>query len=221
MFLFYGPRVLLMAAVLPAIFLLVKVYQLDRMDREPMDLIVRLVLYGMLSTVLASFIEGIFMDQATSKFMAYFGVVACTEEGLKYLFVNHKTWNSREFNCLFDGIVYCISVSLGFALMENILYVFNYGLSTAFIRAVTAIPGHACFGIFMGIWYGFAKKADHRSQYTLSTIYRILGLIVPILIHGMYDYLADDTLIFFIFILVLFFISYRLIIHQSDNDQYI
>ena len=197
MFLFYGPRILLLAAVLPAIYLLIKVYQLDRMEREPVDLIVKLVIYGMIATALAALIEDALMDKATSNFVAYFGVVGCTEEGLKYLFVNHGTWKSREFNCLFDGIVYCISVSLGFALMENILYVFNYGLSVAWVRAITAIPGHACFGIFM-------------------------AFIIPVLIHGTYDYLAtSDNYWFFLFIVLLFFVSYRLVIHQSNNDQYI
>lgn len=222
MFLFYGPRILLFAAVVPAIFLLIKVYQLDRMEREPLDLIIQLVVYGMVATALAALIEDVLMNQATSKFIAYFGVVGCTEEGLKYLFVNLGTWKSREFNCMFDGIVYCISVSLGFALMENILYVFNYGLNVAFVRALTAIPGHACFGIFMGVWYGMAKKAEGRAQYAQATLYRILAFLVPVLIHGTYDYLAtSDNYWFFLFIILLFFISYRLVIHQSQNDQYI
>ena len=222
MFLFYGPRILLFAAVVPAIFLLIKVYQLDRMEREPLDLIIQLVVYGMVATALAALIEDVLMNQATSKFIAYFGVVGCTEEGLKYLFVNRGTWKSREFNCMFDGIVYCISVSLDFALMENILYVFNYGLNVAFVRALTAIPGHACFGIFMGVWYGMAKKAEGRAQYAQATLYRILAFLVPVLIHGTYDYLAtSDNYWFFLFIILLFFISYRLVIHQSQNDQYI
>ena len=222
MFLFYGPRILLFAAVVPAIFLLIKVYQLDRMEREPLDLIIQLVVYGMVATALAALIEDVLMNQATSKFIAYFGVVGCTEEGLKYLFVNRGTWKSREFNCMFDGIVYCISVSLGFALMENILYVFNYGLNVAFVRALTAIPGHACFGIFMGVWYGMAKKAEGRAQYAQATLYRILAFLVPVLIHGTYDYLAtSDNYWFFLFIILLFFIRYRLVIHQSQNDQYI
>ena len=222
MFLFYGPRILLFAAVVPAIFLLIKVYQLDRMEREPLDLIIQLVVYGMVATALAALIEDVLMNQATSKFIAYFGVVGCTEEGLKYLFVNRGTWKSREFKCMFDGIVYCISVSLGFALMENILYVFNYGLNVAFVRALTAIPGHACFGIFMGVWYGMAKKAEGRAQYAQATLYRILAFLVPVLIHGTYDYLAtSDNYWFFLFIILLFFISYRLVIHQSQNDQYI
>lgn len=222
MFLFYGPRILLFAAVVPAILLLIKVYQLDRMEREPIDLIIRLVIYGMLSTALAAIIEQGLMDQTASKFIAYFGVVGCTEEGLKYLLVNRGTWKSREFNCMFDGIVYCISVSLGFALMENILYVFHYGLNVAFVRALTAIPGHACFGIFMGVWYGMAKKADDKAQYVQATLYRILAFIIPVLIHGTYDYLAtSDNVWFFLFIIFLFFISYRLVIHQSQNDQYI
>jgi RsiW-degrading membrane proteinase PrsW (M82 family) len=58
-------------------------------------------------------------------------VIAPSEEFSKYFFLNRKTWNSEEFNCLYDGIVYASCVSLGFALAENISYVIAYGFSVA------------------------------------------------------------------------------------------
>ena len=94
----------------------------------------------------------------------YFGVVAFSEEGAKYFLLKRRTWNSAAFNCQFDGVVYAVFVSLGFALWENISYVLMYGLSTALVRAVTAVPGHACFGVFMGVWYGLAKRLHGRER---------------------------------------------------------
>ncbi len=73
--------------------------------------------------------------------LLYFVVVALSEEGFKYLLLKKRTWYSSEFNCQFDGVVYAVFVALGFALWENISYVLMYGLGTAAIRAVTAVPG--------------------------------------------------------------------------------
>ena len=153
--------------MLPAVFLLVKVYRADRLEREPPMLLVSLVLYGILATGLAllterlgTFLLDIFVRQDTVLYnvLLYFVVVAFSEEGFKYLLLKRRTWNSPAFNCQFDGVVYATFVSLGFALWENIGYVIRYGFSTAVVRAVTAIPGHACFGVFMGAWYGLAKR---------------------------------------------------------------
>ena len=88
----------------------------------------------------------------------YFLIVGPAEEGFKYLLLKNRTWKSPHFNCQFDGVVYAVFVSLGFALWENIGYVLRYGFATAVARAVTAIPGHACFGVFMGVLYGVAKR---------------------------------------------------------------
>ena len=82
----------------------------------------------------------------------YFVIVAIAEESSKYFFLKKRTWNNPEFNCQYDGVVYAVFVSLGFALWENINYVLSYGFSTAIVRAITAIPGHACFGVFMGVF---------------------------------------------------------------------
>lgn len=95
---------------------------------------------------------GILLPQSSTAYnvLLYFVVVALSEEGFKYLLLKKRTWYSSEFNCQFDGVVYAVFVALGFALWENISYVLMYGLGTAAVRAVTAVPGHACFGVFMG-----------------------------------------------------------------------
>jgi RsiW-degrading membrane proteinase PrsW (M82 family) len=135
-----------------------------------------------------------------------------------------RTWDNPEFNCQYDGVVYAVFTSLGFALWENISYVLNYGLSTALVRAVTAVPGHACFGVFMGIFYGIAKKEERSGYEQNSRIFRILAVLVPAVIHGAYDYVASmnaGTLYFIFFIVVLFVFAFLLVDHASKNDRYI
>ncbi len=159
MFLFYVNPILIAAAVIPAIVLLRFVYKEDRLDKESPGLLLSLVIFGILSTFAAIVTEqigeailGILLPQSSTAYnvLLYFVVVALSEEGFKYLLLKKRTWYSSEFNCQFDGIVYAVFVALGFALRENISYVLMYGLGTAAIRAVTAVPGHACFGVFMG-----------------------------------------------------------------------
>jgi RsiW-degrading membrane proteinase PrsW (M82 family) len=97
-------------------------------------------------------------------------------------------------------------------------------LSTALVRAVTAVPGHACFGVFMGIFYGIAKKEERSGYQQRSKAFRVLAVIVPALIHGAYDYIAStnsSTLVFVLFIVVLFVLAYWLVDRASKNDRYI
>lgn len=170
MFLFYVNPILIAAAVIPAIVLLRFVYKEDRLDKESPGLLLSLVIFGILSTFAAIVTEqigeailGILLPQSSTAYnvLLYFVVVALSEEGFKYLLLKKRTWYSSEFNCQFDGVVYAVFVALGFALWENISYVLMYGLGTAAVRAVTAVPGHACFGVFMGAFYGLAKRYDN------------------------------------------------------------
>ena len=170
MFLFYVNPILIAAAIIPAIVLLRFVYKEDRLDKESPGLLLSLVIFGILSTFAAIVTEqigeailGILLPQSSTAYnvLLYFVVVALSEEGFKYLLLKKRTWYSGEFNCQFDGVVYAVFVALGFALWENISYVLMYGLGTAAVRAVTAVPGHACFGVFMGTFYGLAKRYDN------------------------------------------------------------
>ena len=161
--------ILILAAIVPAIFLMIKVYKSDRIEKESGYLLRRLVVAGILSTLFARIEErlGIWIlssvvstNTVLYNVILYFGIVAIAEESSKYIMLKRNTWNNWEFNCQYDGVVYAVFVSLGFALWENINYVLSYGFSTAIVRAVTAIPGHACFGVFMGVFYGIAKHHD-------------------------------------------------------------
>ena len=228
-------RILVCSAVVPALALLVYVYKADRLEAEPGPLLVKLVLYGILSTFFALFAEiagsavlGQFFGEENNLYniIFYFCVVGLAEEGSKYYLLKKCTWNDSNFNCMFDGVVYAAFVSLGFALWENISYVLNYGIATALIRAVTAVPGHACFGVFMGVFYGKAKKAQKRGNEEEEKTYRMLALLVPVLIHGSYDYIATLTteasgLIFLAFVVLMFAAAFAIVSRESKQDTYI
>lgn len=231
----YMNPVLTAAAVIPAIILLVKVYRADRLEKEPVALIVSLVGFGIMATLVALVCEQLGERILTSFFpegsmgyniIMYFGIVAFSEEGAKYLLLKRRTWYSPEFNCQFDGVVYGVSVSLGFALWENLGYTAMYGMSTALLRAVTAVPGHACFGVFMGVWYGLAKRLHGQGRGSASKLCRVLALLLPAFLHGCYDFIATmESMhygwLFVGFVAILFLIAFLLVKRQSKHDRYI
>ena len=226
---------LIAAAVIPAVWLLVKVYRADRLEREPIGLILLLVVFGALSTALAMVTETIGEYALQTVFsensliyliLEYYLVVALSEEGFKLLVLRWRTWRSPNFNCQFDGVVYAVSVSLGFALWENILYVGMYGFGTALARAVTAVPGHACFGVFMGIWYGAARRYANGWDPRGAKICLRRALWIPVLIHGTYDFILSlntdySSLIFIVFIIIMFLTARRRVKIVSERDRYI
>ena len=227
--------ILIAAAVIPAVILLVRVERLDRLEKESTGLLLSLVVFGVISTSVAALGERIGIailnrlfaqESVLCDVLLYFGVVAFSEEGAKYVLLKRRTWNNPEFNCQFDGVVYGVFVALGFALWENIGYVAAFGLSTALIRAVTAVPGHACFGVFMGVWYGMAKRREGAGDAEGSGRMRARALLIPALLHGFYDFVASresaaGSLVFIVFVILMFVTAYRLVRHVSDNDSYI
>ena len=235
MFLFYVNPILIAAAVIPAIVLLRFVYKEDRLDKESPRLLLSLVLFGIIATFAALISEQIgetvlalIVPQDTTAYNAilYFIVVALSEEGFKYLLLKKRTWWSSEFNCQFDGVVYAVFVSLGFALWENISYVAMYGLGTAAVRAVTAVPGHACFGVFMGAFYGLAKCYDNFGDEGRSRQCRRLAVAVPVVLHGCYDFIATYEYdgyawVFVGFVVLLLLAAYRMIKKLSRDDRFI
>ena len=234
--LFYdSDPILIAAAVIPAIFLLIQVNQADRLDKEPWGLLLGLVFRGIIATTLAVFTEELGEalledlwpeDSVIYRAIMYFLVVGLSEEGFKYLVLKRRTWRAPAFNCQFDGVVYAVSVSLGFALWENIGYVAMYGLGTAMVRALTAVPGHACFGVFMGAFYGMAKRYENYGYPGKSKTCRRLAVLVPTLLHGTYDYIASSDAegsewLFLLFVIILFVCTSRKIKKLSREDQYI
>ena len=131
---------------------------------------------------------GVILDSLTSGFINIFIlsfiIIAPIEEYLKYVVVMNGVYKSLEFDEVMDGIVYTVSASLGFATLENILYVFSHGVGIGIARAFSAVPGHAFFGALMGYYIGLAKLNPEKEKQFLTK-----GLIFAILAHGLYDFL--------------------------------
>lgn len=227
--------ILILAAVIPAVFLMIKVYRSDHLEKESGGLLLSLVGAGVLSSLLAlveetvgQLILGSFVspDSKLYNVIMFFVVVGLSEESSKYIFMKRKTWNHPEFNCKYDGVVYALFTSLGFALWENIMYVLNYGFSTALVRAVTAIPGHASFGVFCGVFYGLAKQAEREGDTAKCRLFRIIGVLSATVMHGAYDYLATmedekGVIYFFIYVIALFILAFTTVNKASKTDRYI
>lgn len=108
---------------------------------------------------------------------------AVPEEFFKYVVVAGFATRLRDFDEPMDGIVYGVAASLGFATLENVLYVAEGGLVVALIRAVTAVPGHALYGAVMGVYVGRAVFEPARANRHMT-----LALFWPIVLHGLYDF---------------------------------
>ena len=181
---------LLILSLAPVLIIAGYIYFRDKYEKEPLQLLLVALLAGALTVIPILFVES-FLSSFTSSFYGLmaaawkaFVVAAFTEETFKYLALYLLIWKSREFNDKFDGIVYAVFISLGFAAVENVLYVIENGHFTGIVRAVTAVPAHAIFGITMGFYFGLAKfypkKQDHLKR---------KALLIPILLHGIYDFI--------------------------------
>lgn len=161
--------------------------------------------------------------------------VALVEEGVKWFFLYKVTSKNPNFNCLFDGIIYAVFVSLGFAAAENVQYVYYFGFSAALSRAVTAVPGHMFFAVIMGCYYSqwrISELAAHVYRQSSgrdrtddkTDRYRILSLLIPILIHGTYDFLLSYSsvfanVLFYGLVFALYVVCFRKVSQYSKNDD--
>jgi len=182
---------LIISAVAPSIALLYYFYVKDKYEKEPGQMLIKAFALGSLAVIPVVFFElrlNIFdmaeMDYLKAGYTAFI-VAGLVEEGFKFFIFWFFLWKNKNFNETYDGIVYSVFISLGFATTENIGYVLLTGFHTAFIRSITAVPAHALFGVTMGYYFGKARFADEKRK----TRYLILGFIVPIVLHGIYDFI--------------------------------
>lgn len=190
--------ILFASAVIPPVILMAYIYKKDKVDREPIGLLLRLLLAGALSVVSAMILEGvgmavagIFAEKGTALYNALtcFLVIATAEEGGKLYFLKRKTWYNKNFTSAFDGVVYAVFVSAGFAIVENVMYVFTNGtIYVALLRGITAIPGHIAFAVFMGYFYGQSKRSMLKCELKKANREKRLAFWVPVLLHGLYDF---------------------------------
>ncbi|NNL15597.1 MAG: PrsW family intramembrane metalloprotease [Flavobacteriaceae bacterium] len=182
---------LILAAIAPAFIIIIYIYLKDKYEKEPKRILLFSFLLGAIVSVLITTILYLLFDyflpltdenSISQLLIKAFLVVALTEEFSKYVIVRYYSQSKKSFNEPFDGIIYAVMVSMGFAVVENLMYVLQGGLEVALVRAFTAIPAHATFGILMGYFMGKAKFNGKRIADNL------IGLTLAILFHGIYDF---------------------------------
>jgi RsiW-degrading membrane proteinase PrsW (M82 family) len=222
-----------LSAVLPAAFLMRYVYRQDKIEKEPPRLLMMLILYGIAAVALSVAFENIGISILSQLIkpdsLAYtlalpFLVVAVVEEGTKFILLWLRTWREPNFNFRFDGIVYSVFVSLGFAAAENVRYVFSYGLSVALPRGLLSIPGHMSFAVFMGLFYGRAKLFEANGDSRGKKLNLWAAYLTPVLLHGFYNACLMvgnvlSTLIFIGFVIIMYFVIISLIKKEAAADR--
>lgn len=208
---------LLNLALAPIIIILFYIYIRDKYEKEPLNLLFSGLLYGVIISAPIVFSENFIMRFAPKDqnsiyyyFFTAFFVASLVEETYKYIVLYFLIWKNKNFNEPFDGIVYSVFISLGFAAIENVLYVLNPeigGFKTAISRAFISVPAHGLFGIFMGFYFAISKFKNNKKFFAIA-------FLVPFLIHAVYDLLLFTNLkygqIFFVlFIIYLWISSFR------------
>lgn len=212
---------LTIAALLPAIVLFIRVYRLDHIEKEPRALLGRLVLLGAVFSVPAALAElalewllGAYLAPRSMLFLLIdnFFVIALCEELAKRQPVMLAAWRHPAFDYRFDAIVYCVSSALGFAAVENILYVVQSDLRTAIARALLSVPGHFFFAVSMGSFLSRAKQAEKAGRPGRMRFMRRCSLLVPMLLHGFWDFSLSvgtvwATVSFYVFVVAFFILA--------------
>lgn len=229
----YMSNKLMALAVIPGLLIIIYVYGKDKVEKEPIGMIIKLLLLGVVSCIAAGVAEAALQSvlpqypQGTIEFalQTSFCLAAFCEETLKYLALRIGSWKSNAFNYRFDGIVYGVSAAVGFAIFENINYVAAYGLATAISRAFLAVPLHAFCGVFMGVFYSYSKKASIIGKGSLAAFCTALSLIVPMIIHGIYDtcaFMGTETYTYILlgFVVLLYIAAISTIRRMSAEDRY-
>ncbi|MBC8294203.1 MAG: PrsW family intramembrane metalloprotease [Pelagibacterales bacterium] len=210
---------LLILAILPPFLIAYYVYQKDKYDKEPKSLIIKSFLFGCVAILPAIFLETIYNQSLFPNLFLYvFFGIALIEEGVKYFFLKNYMYKKKEFNEPMDGIVYAVMISLGFATVENISYVFKYeeqGFFVAITRMFTAIPLHAVCGVILGYFVGLSKFSDDKRPLLFK------GLFLAVLTHALYNYfifLGQGFIFSMIVLIVAIYYSKKAIdMHQQDS----
>ncbi len=223
---------LLLLGVLPPLLLILYMYKLDRIEREPIGLLLHLFIAGGLTTIGAGYVErlGMWLVDLTplsglaQLAVTNFIVVALVEEGVKMIALRRISWYDRNFDHVFDAVVYSVAVSLGFAAFENVMYLLSFGVRIAPIRAITAIPMHCITGIFMGHYYGQAKYCENMHWWNHMTFYNVIAVVIPVLLHGFYDFAASSndmllSCIFFAYVVILDIVAFASVRKYAKRDR--
>ena len=185
------------SALAPVAALIVLLLVVDRHEREPAKLLIKQFIVGCLISIPAIFLErwlegfnwlpDSFFGLAFSAYI----VAAMSEESLKWGSVHAIAYKHAAFNEKLDGIIYCAFTSLGFAAVENVMYVVSYieeDPTIALYRAIFSVPGHMLFAVTMGYYMSLSKFAPTFAE---MKRYRVKSLLYPILLHGTFNFILS------------------------------
>jgi RsiW-degrading membrane proteinase PrsW (M82 family) len=178
---------LIMAAFAPGLALLSFFYLKERFDHEPIGIVIRMFIFGAILVFPIMVIQYTFMEtlQLSDTVQAFLNS-ALLEEFFKWFILYFLVYHHVEFNQRYDGIIYSVAVSLGFATMENVFYLWIHGVHEAMMRALLPVSSHALFGVIMGYYLGKGKFTVQESKQKVILLYSIL---IPISLHGTYNYI--------------------------------
>lgn len=181
---------LVVLAIVPGFAIALFIYRKDKRKHMSLGLLGQCIFYGVVSFFISIGIglllerfSHIEQDNIVHQMIRAVIFVGLVEEGSKFLFLRGILFRNPHFNQPFDGIVYSVMIGMGFATMENLMYILNGSGATAIIRMFTAVPAHAVFALIMGFFIGEAKI--FRSS---SMLYSFIALFFASLAHGYYDY---------------------------------
>ncbi len=209
---------LFIIAITPAISIAYAVYLSDRYDREPISLLFKTFIFGALSVIPTIIVERFlasfnFFTGILSAFYTAFVVAGFTEEFFKREVVLRLVYNSKYFDEKLDGIVYSIFSALGFATVENVMYVvfrFSYNSYVGLYRGILSVPAHAIFAVTMGYYLSISKFTNNLTERELNLK---KSLFIPVIIHGIFDFILMSR----VPVLAILFIPY--IIYIWKNSQ--
>ena len=179
-------ELLFVLAIAPGAFLIWYFYHIDKYKHESTRLLLVTFALGAVAIIPAGLIESVLSrvlprgPDILSTFIYFLLGVGLVEESLKFLSVRIYAYRSHLFDEPMDGIILGVAAALGFATIENIGYVFQYGIETAIIRGFLSVPAHAFWGAIIGFYLAEAK-VKHDSSLALR------GLAIAIFFHGLFD----------------------------------
>lgn len=186
---------IIILAITPVMCFLSWIYKRDKYDKEPLIKLFKYFVLGIIVSLISIFSErflikfDIYQDIISDLYISFI-VAAFTEEVLKAIILIPTLAKEKDFNEKLDGIVYSVSLSLGFATVENIIYLMKENLESSIelglTRGLISIPAHIMFAITMGYYiskFKFEKNKDKKIKYLIKSI------MIPILLHGIFDFI--------------------------------
>ncbi len=209
---------IIIVALIPGIFWLIYFASKDRYEPEPPLFLLYAFVAGMISILPADVLELLLKKIILNRYLFYIVVVGLSEEFFKYLSVRLTVYNTREIDEPIDGIVYSTAVALGFATVENMIYMFSLGWKVIFIRSILTTLGHV---VFSAMW-GYPL---YKTKMTGKKRFIITGILLAALFHGLYDIFITSNyligiLIAIVIIVVLYFIMNREISEAEKESPF-